>query len=59
MEKPTTQTASKDRPQVSVRAVTANTCEVVVSTEAGDVRLICSHDAIEIDARGVDIRVRP
>jgi len=52
-------TRPPERPQVSVRSVTANTCEVNILTEGGDVRLVCSHEAIEITADNVEIRVRP
>jgi len=54
-----TQTTKNERPRVHVSALTANTCEVMIFTDEGDVRLICSHGAIEVEAKGLEIRVKP
>lgn len=51
--------AKVDRPVVSVSALTANTCEVLIDTDHGTVRLVCSQDRIEIDAKGTKIEVKP
>lgn len=48
-----------ERPQVSVTALTANTCEIYVHTKEGNVRIICSQGAIEVEAGGLEIRVKP
>lgn len=47
------------RPRVIVSALTANTCEVVIETDEGTVRLVCSHDVIKIEAKGTKIDVSP
>jgi len=53
------QTTKVERPQVSVTALTANTCEIYIHTDQGNVRMICSHGAIEVEAGGLEIRVKP
>ena len=52
-------TRKQDRPMVHVAALTANTCEVKIITESGETRLICSHDCIEVEAKGIHIWVKP
>lgn len=52
-------TTKSERPKVVVAALTANTCEVLIDTDHGTVRMVCSQDVIEIDARGTKIEVRP
>lgn len=48
-----------DRPKVTVAALTANTCEVVIETACGEARIICSHETIKIEAKGAKIEVSP
>lgn len=51
-----------ERPKVAVRAQTANTCEILIKTDSGDVRIIASHNRIFIDlstASMIEIEVQP
>lgn len=41
---------SNERPKVAVRAQTANTCEILIKTESGDVRIVASHKRIFVQA---------
>lgn len=51
-----------DRPKVAVRANTANTCEILIKTESGDVRIIASHQRIYVEtstAAMLEVEVQP
>lgn len=53
------QTTNQERPTVSVAALTANSCEIVVVTSIGEARIIASHEVIDIESRGLKIQVKP